>query len=76
MCHGAFDVVPLCCGAYEKKMGAEQSTPGEGPTAEGTEKPKPPTAMSLDQKSTQAVLAGMEGVASGEDLIKPRASDP
>jgi hypothetical protein len=51
-------------------MGAEQSTPGEGPTAgaaeetkaEGIEKPKPPTAMSLDQKSTQAVLAGMEGV--------------
>ena len=51
-------------------MGAEQSTPGEGPTAgaaeetkaEGIEKPKPPTAMSHDQKSTQAVLAGMEGV--------------
>ena len=51
-------------------MGAEQSTPGEGPTAgapeeakmEGIDKPKPPTAMSLDQKSTQAVLAGMEGV--------------
>lgn len=48
-------------------MGAEQSTAGaeEEPTAteEAAGQPKPaPSAMSLDQNSTEAVLAGMEGV--------------